>query len=77
MDFTAELYQAYQEFYGQVGPAAQRMKEVWFYLIHLFEGGEKIHKSMRRSRTPREYEALEAEAFSSLPLRDHAVGPLV
>lgn len=77
MDFTAELYQAYQEFYGQVGPAAQRMKEVWFYLIHLFEGGEKIHKSMRRSRTPREYEALEAEAFSTLPLRDHAVGPLV
>ena len=28
--FTRTLYQSYQDFYGQVGPAAQRMKEVWF-----------------------------------------------
>ena len=34
--FTQELYQAYQDFYGQTGTAAQRMREVWFYLIHLF-----------------------------------------
>ena len=75
--FTAELYREYQDFYGQVGTAAQRMKEVWFYLIHLFEGGERIDKKMRRSRSPGEYEALEAQIFAELPLRDHAEGPLI
>lgn len=75
--FTEELYREYQEFYGQVGTAAQRMKEVWFYLIHLFEGGERIDKKMRRSRSPGEYESLEAQIFAELPLRDHAEGPLI
>ena len=73
-DFTGELYQAYQDFYGQAGHAAQRMKEVWFYLIHLFEGGEKHAKQMRRLHTPRDYEALAAAIFRELPLRDHAEG---
>ena len=72
--FTRTLYQSYQDFYGQVGPAAQRMKEVWFFLIHLFEGGERHDKKMRRLRTPGEYEAVEASIFQELPLRDHAEG---
>lgn len=33
MAFTRELYQSYQDFYGQAATASQRMKEVWFYLI--------------------------------------------
>lgn len=77
MAFTGRLYREYQEFYGQVGPAAQRMKEVWFYLIHLFEGRERLDKRMRRSRGPGEYEALEAEIFSELPLRQESAGPLI
>ena len=72
--FTRTLYQSYQDFYGQVGPAAQRMKEVWFFLIHLFEGGERHDKKMRRLRTPGEYEAVEASIFQELPLGDHAAG---
>lgn len=76
-DFTGELYQAYRDFYGQTAQAAQRMKEVWFYLIHLFENGEKLDKQLRRSRGPAAYEALEAEIFRDLPLRDHAEGDLV
>ena len=74
-DFTRTLYQSYQDFYGQVGPAAQRMKEIWFFLIHLFEGGERHDKKMRRLHTPAEYEAVEASIFQELPLRDHAEGP--
>ena len=50
------------------------MKEVWFFLIRLFEGGERHHKRMRRLRTPAEYEAVEAAIFQELPLRDHAEG---
>ena len=75
--FTAALYREYQVFYGQVNPASQRMKEVWFYLIHLFEGGERYGGRMRRSRGPAEYERIEAEIFRDLPLRDHSVGDLI
>jgi len=75
--FTQTLYREYQAFYGQVGPAAQRMKEVWFYLIHLFEHGERLNKQLRRSRGPGEYEAIEAAIFRDLPLRDHSEGDLI
>lgn len=76
--FTRTLYAAYTEFYeGQAAQAAQRMKEVWFYMIHLFEGGERIDRKLRRNRDPRVYEQLEAAIFAQLPLLDHLEGDLV
>ena len=78
--FTRTLYQEYQIFYGQIGHAAQRMREVWFYLIHLFDGGEndahwkRLNKQMRRFRGPTEYEAAEAAIFQELPLRESVPG---
>ncbi len=77
MAFTRTLYREYQAFYEQSGPAAQRMKEIWFFLIHLFDEGEKLSRQMRRLRTPREYEAVEAAIFSELSLRSEARGPMV
>ena len=77
-NFTQTLYRADTEFYeGQDAQAAQRMKEVWFYLIHLFVGGERIDRKLRRNRNPREYEQLEATIFRELPLLDHPEGDLV
>lgn len=74
--FTQELYREYQEFYGQVGTAAQRMREVWFYLIHLFEDADRLNRPMRRFRNPGEYEAAEAAIFRELELRQDAQGVL-
>ena len=75
--FMQDLYQSYQVFYeGQTAQAAQRMKEVWFYMIHLFEGGERIDRKLRRNRDPRVYEQLEAAIFAELPLLDHLEGSL-
>ena len=74
--FTRELYQAYQDFYGQTGTAAQRMREVWFYLIHLFRDPDRLNRPMRRFRTPGEYEAAEAAIFRELELMDHSEGVL-
>ena len=80
--FTAALYRAYQEFYrqaapdSQAAPASQRMKEVWFYLIHLFDGGERLGGRMRRSRGPAAYEELEARIFQELELLDAPLGEL-
>ena len=75
--FLGELYQNYQEFYGQVEPACQRMKEVWFYLYHLFEDGERLSGRLRRSRSPGDYERIQSEFLHNLKLRDHADGAYV
>lgn len=75
--FTQDLYRAYQVFYGQVGTAAQRMREVWFYLIHLFENADRLNKKLRRFKNPGEYESVEAAIFRDLSLRDHSEGDLV
>lgn len=74
--FTQELYREYQAFYGQVGTAAQRMREVWFYLIHLFEDADRLNRPMRRFKNPGEYEAAEAAIFQELALRQDAQGVL-
>ena len=75
--FLEELYREYQAFYGQMGTAAQRMREVWFYLIHLFEDADRLNKKMRRFKNPGEYEAAQAAILRELQLRDHAEGDLV
>ena len=75
--FTQDLYRAYQAFYGQVGTAAQRMREVWFYLIHLFENADRLNKKLRRFKNPGEYESVEAAIFRDLSLRDHSEGDLL
>ena len=75
--FMQELYREYQAFYGQVGTAAQRMREVWFYLIHLFEDADRLNKKMRRFKNPGEYEAAQAAIFRELQLRDYAEGELI
>lgn len=67
--FTAVLYRGYQEAYGSRGPAVQKMKELWFRLIGLFDDHERCEKRMRRLRSPEDYEAAEAEIFSACPLR--------
>ena len=77
-DFLAALYQGYTDFYqGQVPTAAQRMREVWFYLIHLFDDAEKLNKQLRRFRTPAEYERIQAEILASCPIRSDVQGDLI
>ena len=75
--FTQDLYHTYQEWYGQVGTAAQRMREVWFYLIHLFDDADRLNKKLRRFRNPGEYESIEAAIFAELPLRQDSQGDLI
>lgn len=77
-DFTAALFDAYTVFYGgQTGHAAQRMREVWFYLIHLFDDTHRLNKAMRRFRTATEYRAIADEIFGELPLRTDSAGDLI
>jgi tRNA-dihydrouridine synthase len=74
--YTRTLYQGYRMVYGCSGPAAQRMKELWFYLINLFDSGEKYAKKMRRVTSAAEYEHLEAGIFGELDLLAQVRGPM-
>ena len=59
--------------FGNDRNAIMRMKEVWYYHIHLFEGGEKLAKRLRRTTDRVEYCAAVQEIYRTLPLREHAV----
>ncbi len=71
--FHDALYSRLSERFGDRRIAMLRMKEIWFYHLHLFGENEKHGKQLRKSRTPQEYEAAAAAVFRDLPLLDEAV----
>ena len=71
--FDEALYEGYRTMFGNDRNAIMRMKEVWYYHIHLFEGGEKLAKRLRRTTDRAEYCAAVQEIYRTLPLREHAV----
>lgn len=74
--YVRTLYEGYRTAYGYPGFAAQRMKELWFYLINLFEDGDKYAKKLRRVGNAAEYEHLEAGIFRDLELLSQPRKPL-
>ena len=66
--FHDDLYEGYAQAFGSRHNAMLRMKELWFYLIWLFEGGERLGKALKKARTPAEYEARVEDIFRELPL---------
>ena len=65
--YLDELYHGYTELFGSAGCAVSRMKGHWFYLIHKFEGAEKLEKQLRKAREPWEYEVVVNQIFT-LPM---------
>ena len=70
--FHDGLYRSYAAAFGSERNAMLRMKEVWFYLIHLFQGGEACAKRIKKAADPRDFEGAAAEIFQNLPLRADA-----
>ena len=65
--YLDDLYQGYTALFGSAGCAISRMKGHWFYLIHRFEGSERLEKQLRKLREPWEYETVVNQIFT-LPL---------
>ncbi len=66
------VYRGYQaDFSGSVN-VLFKMKELWFYLGHLFEDGEKCLKRIRKANRPGDYEAAVRELFEAHGLREKA-----
>ena len=65
--YLDDLYHGYTALFGSAGCAISRMKGHWFYLIHRFEGSERLGKQLRKLREPWEYETVVNQIFT-LPL---------
>ena len=73
--FHNELYESYCISFNSRKNAMMRMKELWFYLIGLFDHSEKLAKSMRKATDPAVFECCVNEIFSTLSLRNEYNGP--
>lgn len=70
--FIDTLYHEYAAQYGNEHNALIRMRDVWFYLVHLFADADEFVQKFRRSRTPIEYKILVNRIFNECALRQDA-----
>ena len=70
--FHDELYQGYCAAFGSSRNAMLRMKEIWFYLMGLFDDDGRYAKRLRKAGDVREYECQVAAVFRDLALRADA-----
>ena len=66
--FVEQVYESYAEAFGSRRNAMLRMKEVWFYLIRLFQDGDKLSKAIKKARDPLDYEGAVRAVFADLEL---------
>lgn len=69
--FHDELFDAYSAAFGSRRNASLRMKELWFYLIHLFADHDRHLKRLRKAADPLEFESAVDAVFRELALLDN------
>ncbi len=74
-EFHDTLYESYCQSFQSRRNAMMRMKELWFYLIGLFEDDGKQGKALRKTADPAAFEAQTARLFAQLPLKQDNPGP--
>ncbi|MEG1720231.1 MAG: tRNA-dihydrouridine synthase family protein, partial [Pseudoflavonifractor sp.] len=70
--FHDEIYTGYTAAFGERRNAMRRMKELWSYLICLFEDSDAQGKRLRKATDPADYEAVVDSIFHNLDLRQDA-----
>ena len=65
--FCNTLLEVYTAEFGGPRNAMFRMKEHWGYLLHHFEGNEKLGKRLRKTTDLQEYKDITAAIFHTLP----------
>ena len=73
--FHDELYESYCQSFQSRRNAMMRMKELWFYLIGLFEDDGKQGKALRKATDHKEFEEQAAHIFRTIPLKSENTAP--
>jgi tRNA-dihydrouridine synthase len=68
--FHDVVYVGYQEILSGDRNVLFRMKEIWFYMIHLFSESDKYAKKIRKADRLRDYEAVISRLFQELDIEE-------
>ena len=68
--FCGELFQETAARLGGARPTMFRMKELWHWMILLFDNREKLWKQLRKCTELGEYQVVVSRIFRELPLRE-------
>jgi tRNA-dihydrouridine synthase len=68
--FHDEVYAGYQEILSGDRNVLFKMKEFWFYMIHLFAKSDKYAKEIRKSERLKDYEAVISRLFQELDIEE-------
>ena len=71
--FQDEFYRKNQEVLSGDRAVLFKMKELWFFMIHLFEGAEKAAKKIKKAEKRHVYEECIERLFSDYPLNQKLV----
>ena len=71
--FHDELYHLYLDTFRSEKNTVFHLKELWQFLQHSFEGGEKLFKQIKKAQNSPQYEQAVEEIFRQLPLREQAL----
>jgi len=64
-DFHDTLYSAYQEVMFGEKNVLYKMKELWFYMIHMFSDGKKIAKKIKKCEKLSDYDLIINDLFEA------------
>lgn len=71
--FVTELYEGYCSVFGDRRNAMLRMKEIWYFMMGLFDDEKNYTKELRKARDYHEYESLVARLFAEAPIRSETI----
>ncbi len=68
--FHDSVYEGYKEILSGDRNVLFKMKEFWFYMIHMFGDSDKYAKKIRKAKSAKEYEAVIAMLFNDLNIEE-------
>ena len=71
--FHDEVYKGYQQILSGDRNVLFKMKEVWFYMKHLFAESDKYAKIIRKTDRLQEYESIVSKIFTELAIKETSI----
>ncbi|MCI5850660.1 MAG: tRNA-dihydrouridine synthase family protein [Sutterellaceae bacterium] len=68
--FHDALMADYTAAFGSVGNTVGHMKQYWFYMKNLFEGGDRLFKALLKAKRASDYEEIVRRITKELPIRE-------
>lgn len=72
-EFHDAIYKGYQQILSGDRNVLFKMKEVWFYMIHLFAESDKYAKKIRKTDRLQEYESIISRIFQELDIEEASI----